>query len=72
MRMLRPSARRVICRTGRGSFSIVTVNVHESTLPQTSRASQVTVVVPTGKKLPDGLEQVTVRFVVQSSVAETV
>jgi hypothetical protein len=28
-------------------------------------------VVPTGKKLPDGREHVMVRFVVQSSVAET-
>ena len=31
----------------------VTVNVHEAVLPAASVAVAVTVVVPTGKKLPD-------------------
>jgi hypothetical protein len=37
----------------------VTLNVHVAVLPDVSVAVQVTVVVPSGKQLPDGGVQVT-------------
>jgi len=51
----------------------VTVKLHETELPAPLSAVQVTVVVPTGKMLPEGVVHVTgTAAPVQPSVAKTV
>src|SRR2546427_625416 len=58
----RPRGSRVIVRTGRGSGMIMTRKVHLLRLPQSSRAVQVTTLVPAGKQLPEGGTQNTATF----------
>jgi hypothetical protein len=52
-----------------GGTETITLNVHIAVLPESSVAVQVTVVMPTGKRLPDGGWHITVGFGSQSSVA---
>src|SRR5262245_8204564 len=59
-------------RAGRRSFTTVTRNSHFDSLPQSSTARQITSVVPSGKKLPDGGLQLIVGVGSLSSVATTV
>ena len=52
-------------------FRMVMVKERLVSLPQASRAVQVTVCAPTGKKLPEGGVQTTAMLVSQSSTAAT-
>jgi hypothetical protein len=55
----------------KGKVLTVTVNRHEAALPAASRATQLTLVMPTGNSEPEGGVQVTVTSE-QVSVAEGV
>ena len=55
-----------------GFAATVTVNVHVEEFPQASVATEVTVVTPIGKVLPDAGVEITFGMIVQLSVAVTV